>query len=210
MATVDSILSLTKLIPVIVIDDHRHAVRLGRALVNAGLPVAEVTLRTPQSWQAIESMREVEGLQLGVGSVKSASDIKRAKEIGVSFAVSPGFTTDIGKAAIELELPFFPGVSTPSEILSAMSSGFSVLKWFPSESLGGVSTLKAVAAPFPGLRFIPTGGIGLENVHRYLEMDCVAAVGGSWMVSREKLKTEKFDEIEVDIRNAVSIVGRNV
>jgi 2-dehydro-3-deoxyphosphogluconate aldolase/(4S)-4-hydroxy-2-oxoglutarate aldolase len=90
-----------------------------------------------------------------------------------------------------------------------MSLGLSVLKWFPAESLGGVSTLKAVAAPFPGLRFIPTGGIGLENVHRYLEMDCVAAVGGSWMVSREKLKLEKFEEIEVDIRNAVSVVRGN-
>ncbi len=209
MATSDLIFKMTRVIPVIVLDDYRHAIPLGKALLAAGLPVAEVTLRTPQSWQAIESMREVEGLQLGVGSVKSSSDIKRAKEIGVSFAVSPGFTTDIGKAAIELDLPFFPGVSTPSEILSAMSLGLSVLKWFPAESLGGVSTLKAVAAPFPGLRFIPTGGIGLENVHRYLEMDCVAAVGGSWMVSREKLKLEKFEEIEVDIRNAVSVVGRN-
>lgn len=111
MTTVESLLGLTRIIPVIVIDDHRHAVRLGEALVAAGLPVAEVTLRTSQSWQAIENMRSVSGLQLGVGSIKSAADIKRAKELGASFAVSPGFTMEIAKSALDLDLTFFsPGL----------------------------------------------------------------------------------------------------
>jgi len=207
MTTVESLLGLTRIIPVIVIDDHRHAVRLGEALVAAGLPVAEVTLRTSQSWQAIENMKSVSGLQLGVGSIKSAADIKRAKELGASFAVSPGFTMEIAKSALDLDLTFFPGVSTPSEILSALSLGFSVLKWFPAESMGGVNALKAISAPFPGVRFIPTGGIGISNISEYLSLECVAAVGGSWMVSREKMKSEKFSEIESDIRQAISAVG---
>lgn len=208
MAAIEKLLSLTKIIPVIVIDDSKHAVQLGETLVNAGLPVAEVTLRTPESWRAIEKMLKVEGLEVGVGSVKSEADIIRAKELGASFAVSPGFTEAIGKAAKARELTLFPGVSTPSEILSALASGFSVLKWFPAESLGGINTLKAISAPFPDVKFIPTGGINAKNANDYLAVDCVAAIGGSWMVARDNLKQEKFEEIKNQTMAAVELVGR--
>ncbi len=207
MTTIEFLLSLTKIIPVLVIDDSRHAVRLGETLVNAGLPVAEVTLRTPDSWQALEKMLNVEGLEVGVGSVKGANDIIRAKELGVSFAVSPGFTDEIGQAANATGLTLFPGVSTPSEVMSALAAGFKVLKWFPAESLGGISTLKAISAPFPSIKFIPTGGINASNANDYLAVDCVAAVGGSWMVSRENLKREKFDDIKQETIAALELVG---
>ena len=208
MATIEEVLSLTKIIPVIVIDDSRHAIRLGETLVEAGLPVAEVTLRTPDSWQAIENMLKVDGLEVGVGSVKRKADIVRAKGLGASFAVSPGFTDEVGKAAQDLGLTLFPGVSTPSEIMSAAAAGFSVLKWFPAETLGGTNTLKAISAPFPNLKFIPTGGINAKNAMDYLAVDCVAAIGGSWMVSRDNLKLEKFEEIKNETIAALQMVGR--
>lgn len=210
MANIESLLSLTKIIPVLVIDDSSHAVRLGETLVNAGLPVAEVTLRTPDSWQALEKMLDVEGLEVGVGSVKGVDDIIRAKELGVSFAVSPGFTDEIGQAANSTGLTLFPGVSTPSEVMSALASGFTFLKWFPAESLGGISTLKAISAPFPSVKFIPTGGINAKNANDYLAVDCVAAVGGSWMVSRENLKQEKFNDIKNETIAALELVGRKL
>ena len=208
MATIEEILSLTKIVPVIVIDDSRHAIRLGETLVEAGLPVAEVTLRTPDSWQAIENMLKVNGLEVGVGSVKRKADIVRAKDLGASFAVSPGFTNEVGLAAQDLGLTLFPGVSTPSEIMSAAAAGFSVLKWFPAESLGGINTLKAISAPFPNLKFIPTGGINAKNAIDYLAVNCVAAIGGSWMVSRDNLKLEKFEEIKNETIAALELVGR--
>ncbi len=208
MATIEELLSLTKIIPVIVIDDFRQAMRLGQTLVDAGLPVAEVTLRTPDSWQAIEKMRDVKGLEVGVGSIKSHTDIIRAKELGVSFAVSPGFTEEVGRAAQVSGMTLFPGVSTPSEVMSALAMGFTVLKWFPAESLGGINTLKAICAPFPNVKFIPTGGINAKNANDYLALDCVAAVGGSWMVSRDNLKQEKFEEIKSETISALELVGR--
>ena len=208
MATIEDLLSLSRIVPVIVIDDSRHAIRLGETLVEAGLPVAEVTLRTPDSWQAIENMLKVAGLEVGVGSVKRKSDIIRAKDLGVSFGVSPGFTDEVGQAARDLGLNLIPGVSTPSEIMSASAAGFSVLKWFPAESLGGISTLKAISAPFPNLKFVPTGGINAKNANDYLVVECVAAVGGSWMVSRDNLKLGKFDEIKNETIAALELVGR--
>jgi 2-dehydro-3-deoxyphosphogluconate aldolase/(4S)-4-hydroxy-2-oxoglutarate aldolase len=153
-------------------------------------------------------MLKVDGLEVGVGSVKRKADIVRAKDLGASFAVSPGFTDEVGQAAQDLGLTLFPGVSTPSEIMSAAAAGFSVLKWFPAESLGGINTLKAISAPFPILKFIPTGGINAKNAIDYLAVDCVAAIGGSWMVSRDNLKLEKFEEIKKETIAALQMVGR--
>jgi 2-dehydro-3-deoxyphosphogluconate aldolase/(4S)-4-hydroxy-2-oxoglutarate aldolase len=153
-------------------------------------------------------MRHVVGLEVGVGSVKTEADIFRAQELGVSFAVSPGFTEAVGQAAKASEMTLFPGVSTPSEVMLALSMGFSVLKWLPAESLGGISTLRAISAPFPTVKFIPTGGINAKNANDYLAVDCVAAVGGSWMVSRDNLKQEKFEDIERETIAALELVGR--
>ncbi|NBO47721.1 MAG: bifunctional 4-hydroxy-2-oxoglutarate aldolase/2-dehydro-3-deoxy-phosphogluconate aldolase [Actinobacteria bacterium] len=208
MATSKTILKVTRVIPVIVIDDYRHALPLGNALVAAGLPVAEVTLRTADSWKAVEQMLSIKDLEVGVGSVKGADDLIKAKELGASFAVSPGITSELALSARKNNFSLIPGVSTPSEVMVALSYGFSILKWFPAESLGGITSLKALSAPFPGIKFIPTGGITMENALGYLALDCVSAIGGSWMVSREKLKNEKFDEIESDVRAAVSLVRR--
>lgn len=208
MATSETILKVTRVIPVIVIDDYRHALPLGNALVAAGLPVAEVTLRTADSWKAVEHMLSIKDLEVGVGSVKGADDLIKAKELGASFAVSPGITSELASSARNNNFSLIPGVSTPSEVMVALSYGFSILKWFPAESLGGINSLKALSAPFPGIKFIPTGGITMENALGYLALDCVSAIGGSWMVSREKLKNEKFDEIESDVRAAVSLVRR--
>lgn len=206
MASFEQLLSKSLIFPVVVIDDFRKAADLGRALVDSGLPIAEVTLRTPESWQAIEEMLKVDKLEVGVGSIKSGEDIQRAHSLGASFAVSPGFTDELALHAKSLNLAYIPGVSTPSEIMSALSNGFTLLKWFPAESLGGVSALRSIAAPFPGVRFIPTGGITLENIRDYLALDFVAAVGGSWMVPREALKMGDFAAIKADTENALSVV----
>lgn len=174
-------------IPVLVIEDSSWAKDLGHCLVESGLAIVEVTLRTPQSWEALTRMTEVPGLTLGMGSVSKVSDLERGTDLGIGFAVSAGFRRDLVEKADSLGVTYFPGVATPSEILSAMDCGLQTLKWFPAETLGGIKALKAISAPFPQLTFVPTGGINVDNARDYLKEGMVAAVGGSWMFPKEAL-----------------------
>ena len=151
------------IIPILVIEDAGWAKELGSCLVESGFPLIEVTLRTNQSWSAVEKMCEVPGIEVGVGSVVSVEDLKRAKGCGAKFAVSPGINRNLLQYAEGLGLPYLPGVATPSEIMTAIELGINILKWFPAETLGGLPALKAISAPFPNIRFVPTGGITSEK-----------------------------------------------
>lgn len=185
----------SRVIPVLVIEDASWSLDLASTLVEAGLPIVEVTLRTKASWDVLTMMREVPGLVLAVGSVSSIEDLTRANDLQVDFAVSAGIRSDLIEKAFELGLAYIPGVSTPSEVLLGIKHGLTTLKWFPAETLGGVPALKAISAPFPSLRFIPTGGINSDNGRNYLEEKLVKAIGGSWMFPKQALLDKDLSTI---------------
>ena len=205
MSVLDSI-SKVRVLPVLVIDDAKNAPGLADAMLEGGLPMVEVTLRTDASWASLEAFRARQGFTVGVGSVTTVEQMKRAKDLGVDFAVSPGYLDDLVEVAQRLSLPYFPGVATPSEVMAGIRAGLSFLKWFPAETLGGISTLRAIAAPFPKTMFIPTGGISASNAKSYLAERNVAAIGGSWMLSREKIAAGDFAGVREDVRTALDSI----
>lgn len=182
-------------IPALVIDKPSCAKGVGEALLSAGLPVVELTLRTESSWDSYQELRKINGLFLGVGSINSVENMKKTIDLGADFAVSPGLLPEIAEVAINAGIPFHPGVATPSEISRGMSLGLKVLKFFPAEALGGMKTLNSMSAPFRDLRFIPTGGIDLKLLPDYLLSKKVAAVGGSWMVPQALVDQGQYEEI---------------
>lgn len=189
------ILGKNRVIPVLVIEDASWASELGKCLLDSGVSIVEVTLRTDASWQAIETMKEISGLTVGMGSVSKETDLDRGKDLGVEFAVSAGLRSDLVLKARALSIPYLPGVATPSEVLSGIGLSLEILKWFPAETLGGISALKAISAPFPKARFIPTGGITQENAGQYLQEKSVLAVGGSWMFPKSAMSEKNLPEI---------------
>ena len=182
-------------IPVLVIDKPSCAKGVGEALLAAGLPVVELTLRTGSSWDSYAEMRKIEGLCVGVGSISSLEDMKKTIDLGADFAVSPGLLPEIAEVAISAGMSYHPGVATPSEITRGISLGLKVLKFFPAEALGGMKTLNSMSAPFRNLRFIPTGGIDLKLLPEYLQSKKVAAVGGSWMVPQALVDQGEYEKI---------------
>lgn len=182
------IATLAPVIPVLTIERMADAAPLARALVKGGLPVLEVTFRTPVAVAALaEIVREVPEAIVGAGTVLDATQLRQAIAAGARFAVSPGWTPALAEAMTSSDLPFLPGVQTVSEALAARERGFEVQKFFPADSAGGTGWLKAVAAPLAGLRFCPTGGIGLETAPAYLGLPNVACVGGSWVAPRDAI-----------------------
>jgi 2-dehydro-3-deoxyphosphogluconate aldolase / (4S)-4-hydroxy-2-oxoglutarate aldolase len=182
MSDIDRILGLAPVIPVLVIDRIEDARPIAEALVEGGLPVLEVTLRTPAALAAIREMRSVPGAVVGAGTVLNPDQLAAARDEGAEFIVSPGLTERLGLAARDSGLPFLPGVATAGEIMRARDMGFSRLKFFPAEPAGGIRALKGLAAIFGGTRFCPTGGITQENAQDWLDLPAVACVGGSWLV----------------------------
>lgn len=195
-------------IPVLVMDKPSNAKALGETLLAAGLPVIELTLRTESSWDSYKELRKVEGLSLGVGSINSVENMKKTVDLGADFAVSPGLLPEVAEVAINADLPYYPGVATPSEIARGLSLGLKVLKFFPAEALGGMKTLNSMSAPFKDLRFIPTGGIDLRLLPEYLQSKKVAAVGGSWMVPQTLVDQGEFDKIGHLTTEALAAVRR--
>jgi 2-dehydro-3-deoxyphosphogluconate aldolase/(4S)-4-hydroxy-2-oxoglutarate aldolase len=170
-----------RIIPVLTIKNVDHVEAIAAAVIKSGIKNIEVTLRTDVSLEALKKFASYSELVVGVGSVKNKDDLSRAVDAGAVFAVSPGYMQEIGKLARDLNVFYLPGVATPTEIMCAYSDGYDVLKFFPAEQLGGISTLSALAPVFPKVRFIPTGGINGKNVNDYLAKPFIAAVGGSWM-----------------------------
>ncbi|MCP9222239.1 bifunctional 4-hydroxy-2-oxoglutarate aldolase/2-dehydro-3-deoxy-phosphogluconate aldolase [Erythrobacter sp. LQ02-29] len=171
-------------IPVIVIDDLDHAVPLAEALVEGGLPVLEVTLRTPAALDAIRAMKQVDGAIVGAGTVCNGEQLDAAVEAGSEFIVSPGLTEPLAKAAERAGVPFLPGIATAADIMRGLDLGLTHFKFFPAEAAGGLPVLKALAAPFHQCRFCPTGGITEQNAPDWLAFDPVLCVGGSWVAPR--------------------------
>lgn len=191
-----------RIIPVLTIKNVDHVEAIAAAVIKSGIKNIEVTLRTDVSLEALKKFASYSELVVGVGSVKNKDDLSRAVDAGAVFAVSPGYTQEIGKLARELNVFYLPGVATPTEIMSAYSDGYDVLKFFPAEQLGGISTLSALAPVFPQVRFIPTGGINGKNVNDYLAKPYIAAVGGSWMFGGD-LDLSNISAVEQAVRKAV-------
>ena len=200
-------LAALRVLPVTTVDDANQAEAAGRALVAGGISCIEIAFRTAPAVEAIRRASEVEGLLVGVGTVLSAEQAEAALSAGARFAVAPGTNVDVVAACRELGLPFFPGVATPSEIEHARQLGLRTLKIFPAAQLGGPAFLRAVTATYPDVRFLPTGGIGPENLHEYLAVPSVLAVGGSWLVRPELLRNGRFDEVERLARQAVELAA---
>ena len=183
-------------IPVIVIDRVEDALPLAEALLAGCVKVLEVTLRTPAALPAIEAVaRHLPEALVGVGTVLNADDARRASEAGARFAVSPGYTSDVGHACKGLGLPLLPGVATSGEIMAALADGFSFLKLFPAEAAGGIPLLKAWASPFGQVSFCPTGGISQASAPNYLALPNVRCVGGSWLTPADAMRQGDWERI---------------
>lgn len=195
-------------VPVVVLEDAKDAAPLAKALVEGGLPCAEVTFRTAAAEESIKLMTaEYPDMFVGAGTVLTIDQVDRAVAAGAKFIVSPGFDPEIVDYCLEKEIPVFPGCITPSEVAQAVKRGLKVVKFFPAEQFGGVATIKAMAAPYVGLKFMPTGGVNAKNLESYLGCDKIIACGGSWMVKGDLVKAGKFDEIKDLTAEAVKLVA---
>ncbi|MCI5968416.1 bifunctional 4-hydroxy-2-oxoglutarate aldolase/2-dehydro-3-deoxy-phosphogluconate aldolase [Helicobacter sp.] len=190
------ILQINKIIPVITIYDLKTSVDLARALVAGGIEILEITLRTKDALEAIRLIaNEVPNVVVGAGTVLNAKMLEEAKKAGAKFAISPGLNAIFAKEAKEVDLPLIPGVATASELMLALEFDFRALKFFPAQSAGGVDLLKSLAAPFPSVKFCPTGGINLENMQTYLGLENVLCVGGSWLSPKDLVLAKQWDSI---------------
>lgn len=197
-------LSAMGVVPVIVINDVQDAVPLGRALCEGGLPCAEVTFRTAAAKEAIAAMsRELPEMLIGAGTVLSCQQVDEALEAGAKFIVSPGLNPEVVSYCISKNVPVLPGIATPSEIEQAMSLGLDVVKFFPAEQNGGIAKIKALAAPYTKIRFMPTGGVNAKNVNDYLSFPKIIACGGTWMVPADKIAAGDWDAIVALTQEAV-------
>ena len=179
--TIDDLMNMAPVIPVLVLGDELDPAALAETLVAAGLPVIEVTLRTPWALDALHTMAGVTGAIVGAGTVRDPRMLDDALKAGAEFIVSPGLTEPLGKAAIATGVPFLPGTATAADIMRGLDMGLTRFKFFPAEAAGGRPALSALAGPFPELRFCPTGGIRLETAANWLAMEAVTCVGGSWI-----------------------------
>jgi len=197
-----------RILPVIVIDDPDNAIPLARALNDGGLPCAEITLRTPRALEALRRIAsELPEMLIGAGTVLTPAQAAEARAAGARFAIAPGFNAGVVEFCQSVDLPVFPGVCTPTEIEMALGAGLTVLKFFPAEPVGGLAFLKAVAAPYTTVSFIPSGGIGPSNLASYLTFPRVVACNGSWLAPNDWIAAGQFDRIRDTTRAAVSIVS---
>jgi len=193
-------------IPVIVLNDVAHAVPMARALLAGGIRMLEVTLRTPQALACIEAIaKAVPEAVVGAGTLRSKADAQAAANAGARFAVSPGYTSALGSACRDLDLPLLPGVATGGEIMAAQEDGFSALKFFPALQAGGSAMLKAWSGPFFDVKFCPTGGISLQNATEFLALPNVLCVGGSWLVPADAMAQGDWARITNLAREAVAL-----
>jgi 2-dehydro-3-deoxyphosphogluconate aldolase/(4S)-4-hydroxy-2-oxoglutarate aldolase len=198
-----------RIVPVIAIDNPDDALTLADALLEGGLPIAEITFRTTAAARVIETIAgQRPGILLGAGTLLNPEDLRRAVECGAVFGVAPGFNPEIVREAIKIRFPFSPGVMTPSDIEGALALGIQVLKFFPAGAAGGVKMLRSIAAPYAhlGVRFIPTGGVNLNNMREYLEEKSVLALGGTWIATREDIAAARWKTIRDNCRAALAVV----
>lgn len=210
MTTPDAVLAALaqrRVVPVVVLDDAAHAGSLADALVAGGLPVAEVTFRTAAAPEAIRVMADRGDILVGAGTVLTPDQVDAAVSAGARYVVSPGLSRPVVERCLEHGVLALPGAVTATEIQAALELGLTTVKFFPAGTSGGVPAIAALAAPFGGLRFVPTGGIGPANLHEYLEIPAVAAVGGSWMVPRDAVAAADVVRIADLSREAVALAA---
>ncbi|BAI96923.1 2-dehydro-3-deoxyphosphogluconate aldolase [Sphingobium indicum UT26S] len=193
--SVEGVMELAPVIPVLVVDRVEDALPIARALVKGGLPALEVTLRTPAALDVIREMAQVEGAVVGAGTVLNPAQLDAAMAAGARFIVSPGLTEPLGKAAIAAGIPFLPGTATAGDIMRGLDMGLSHFKFFPAETSGGLPALKALAAPLQEARFCPTGGITAESAPQWLAEPFVKCVGGSWVVPKGPVDAARIEAL---------------
>ncbi|MDO5363092.1 MAG: bifunctional 4-hydroxy-2-oxoglutarate aldolase/2-dehydro-3-deoxy-phosphogluconate aldolase [Eubacteriales bacterium] len=195
-------------VPVVVLEDAKDAVPLAEALVKGGLPCAEVTFRTDAAEESIRLMCEkYPEMLVGAGTVLTTEQVDRAVAAGAKFIVSPGFDAEIVDYCLKKEISVLPGCITPSEVAQAVKRGLRTVKFFPAEQAGGLPMIKAMAAPYTMLKFMPTGGISTKNLKDYLGFDKIICCGGSWMVKGDLIKNKEFDKIAEMTKEAVELAA---
>lgn len=202
-----SILTLAPVVPVIILDDVSKARPLAEALVAGGLPILEVTLRTPNALKVMEEMAKVTGAIVGSGTVRNSVHMRASVDVGCRFMVSPGASPRLLDAADDVTIPLLPGIGTPTEAMAAAERGYSFLKFFPAEALGGAPVLKAFASPLPDITFCPTGGIDAVKAKTYLSLPNVICVGGSWIMPNDAIESGDFARVETLAREASALRG---
>jgi 2-dehydro-3-deoxyphosphogluconate aldolase / (4S)-4-hydroxy-2-oxoglutarate aldolase len=195
-----------KLVPIVVLDQAESAGPLGDALVAGGMPIVEITFRTDGAAEAIATLAKRGDLLVGAGTLLSTGQVDRAIDAGAGFLVAPGTNPRVVEHAQRHSMPILPGVATPTDIELAMSLGLETVKFFPAETMGGVAAIKALAGPYPNMRFMPTGGITPEKLPAYLALPSVLACGGSWMAPRDKLAAGDWGAIRKLIEQTMEIL----
>ncbi len=192
-------------VPVLVINDVEKAVPLAKALMEGGIKVLEVTLRTPAAIDVIKRIaEEVPDSLIGAGTVTNAQQLKAVVEAGAKFAISPGMTADLLKAGMDAEIPLIPGISSTSDLMKGKDAGYTHMKFFPAEASGGVKAIKSISGPFPDVTFCPTGGIGPNNYNDYLALNNVKCVGGSWLAPDDAIEAGDWARITQLAKEAVA------
>lgn len=203
MSVIDEIYKIG-IVPVIALDDAKDAEPLARALCAGGLPCAEITFRTAAAEESIRIMAEkFPEMLVGAGTVLTTEQVDRAVNAGAKFIVSPGLNPTVVKYCVDKNIPIVPGTANPSDVEAALSFGLDVVKFFPAEQAGGINYIKAIAAPYTKVRFMPTGGVNADNLKDYLDFPKIVACGGTWMCKKDLITAGKFDEIEALTRQAV-------
>ena len=206
MSTIAERFQELAVVPVVVLNDAKDALPLAEALVEGGLPCAEVTFRTEAAEESIWKMAEkYPDMLVGAGTVLTIDQVDRAVGAGAKFIVSPGFDPEIVDYCLDKQIPVFPGCVTPSELAQAVKRGLEVVKFFPAAQYGGVATIKALAAPYTMVKFMPTGGVSTKNLKDYLECDKILCCGGSWMVKGDMIKAGEFDKIKQLTKEVVEL-----
>lgn len=209
MKTIEERFEQTGVVPVVVLEEAKDALPLAKALIEGGLPCAEVTFRTEAAAESIRVMKKAyPGMLVGAGTVLTTKQVDEVVEAGAEFIVSPGFDPEIVDYCLEKKIPVFPGCITPSEVAQAVKRGLKVVKFFPAEAAGGLAMIKAMAAPYRMVRFMPTGGINKKNLEEYLSCDKIICCGGSWMVKGDMIRNGAFDKIRELTREAKELADR--
>ncbi|GAA7092246.1 bifunctional 4-hydroxy-2-oxoglutarate aldolase/2-dehydro-3-deoxy-phosphogluconate aldolase [Helicobacter pylori] len=200
------VLQISPIVPVVVIEDLNDAVPLAQSLIEGGIPIIEVTLRSSCALEAIELIaKNVPKMRVGAGTILNPTQLEQAQNRGAEFLISPGLTIELLEYAKKKDMPLIPGVSSSSEVMQALELGYSALKFFPAEYCGGVKLLNAFNGPFKGVKFCPTGGISADNMRSYLNLENVLCVGGSWLTPKDLIQNKEWDKITGICKRALAL-----
>ncbi|GAA8100900.1 bifunctional 4-hydroxy-2-oxoglutarate aldolase/2-dehydro-3-deoxy-phosphogluconate aldolase [Helicobacter pylori] len=199
------VLQISPIVPVVVVENVKDAVPLAQSLIEGGIPIIEVTLRSSCALEAIELIaKNVPKMRVGAGTILNPTQLEQAQNRGAEFLISPGLTIELLEYAKKKDMPLIPGVSSSSEVMQALELGYSALKFFPAEYCGGVKLLNAFNGPFKGVKFCPTGGISADNMRSYLDLENVLCVGGSWLTPKDLIQNKEWDKITEICKQALA------